>query len=246
MKTIILIFALLFGFNTTVLAQNWKFILSGTTTDVTNTVQNKGVFNTDVAHLDFRVQNLTGGTVIARVSRKVIINPGIGWPEQVCLGNANGGFCSDLDSTVFNWTSDVIDIVTIDPDSTALANVKITPEPSEATGHYRYYLGVQGDLFQDSIDLIITSTVGVDEIEKELTLSVSPNPASEYVNIKVSNINNGNLKIVDVLGNVIKNSSCQGSKKLNISEFRNGIYFIMISGEGNNKSINKKLVVRHQ
>lgn len=223
-------------------AQNWKFTLQGTTTDVTNTIQNVGVFSTDQVHLDFNVENITAGALNAHISRKTIINPGDGWYEQICFGNASGGFCVDVDSTNTLWNS--TNPLAITAGGTALANVKVTPEPSEAPAHYRYYIGVPGDLYQDSIDLVITSTVGVEEIAKELTLSVSPNPATEYVNIKVSNFDNGNLKIVDVLGNVIKNTSYNGSKTLNVGEFRNGVYFIMISGQGV-KTINRKLVVRH-
>ncbi len=242
MKKLILSLAILFGLGATAQAQNWEFTLMNTTTVVTNTVQNKGVYNTDQIYLDFDVKNISSGTLNAYITRKVINQPGDGWYEQVCFGNNSGGFCVDLDSSELEWTS--TDVVIIPATETGLVNIKIKPEPSEAPALYRYYIGVQGDLFQDSIDFSISSTVSVDEIEKQIALSVSPNPASENVSIKVSNFEKGNIKIVDVLGNVIKNETFSGSKTVNVAEFRNGVYFIIISGDGV-KTINRKLVVRH-
>ncbi len=242
MKRLILSLTILLGMGATAHAQNWEFTLNGTSTVVTNTVQNKGVYNNDQVYLDFDVKNITSGTLNAIISRKIITQPGDGWYEQVCFGNSTGGSCTDLDSNDVLWTDS--NPVTLAAGTKGFANVKLTPVPAEAPALYRYYIGIQGDLFQDSIDLAISSTVSVKENAKEFVLSVSPNPANEYVNIKVSNFEKGNLKIVDVLGNEIKNTSFDGSQNYNVGEFKNGVYFIIITGDGV-KTINRKLVVRH-
>ena len=50
---------------------------------------------------------------------------------------------------------------------------------------------------------------------------------------------------VDVLGNVVLNeTSFNQTKKIDVSNFRNGIYFVKVESEGS-KAITRKVVVRH-
>ncbi len=241
MKTLLptLIFGLSSFFSN---AQTWEFTLVGSTTTITNTVQSIGVHNTDITYFDFEFRNITTDTLDAIISRQIVQAPSDEWDEQLVWGNGTNGFGIDVDPSVPLWTYS--ESLPVPPNTAALFNIKLSSDPAQSPARYRYYVGVQGDIFQDSIDLLFYSTVSVDEVEKEIALSVSPNPASDNVSIKVSNFEKGNIKIVDVLGNEIKNDSFSGSTTINVSEFRNGVYFIIVTGEGM-ETINRKLVVRH-
>lgn len=220
-----------------------EFTLVGTSTMVNGTTQAEEIYNTDQIHLDVNVKNASSATITTFVTRKILTAPGSSWYEQVCYGNASGGSCDEPAFASTSWSSTTP--ITLAPTETALMNVKITPDPvTAAPAHYRYYVGTQANPFMDSIDITVTSVLSVNEIKKDISLSVSPNPASSKVLIQVSNFDSGNLKIVDVLGNVVMSSSFSGSKSLNVEDFKNGVYFIMITGDGM-KAINRKLVVRH-
>jgi hypothetical protein len=52
------------------------------------------------------------------------------------------------------------------------------------------------------------------------------------------------MRIVDVLGNVVSKETITGTKKIDLSNFRNGVYFITIE-TSNGKTINRKLIVKH-
>jgi hypothetical protein len=50
--------------------------------------------------------------------------------------------------------------------------------------------------------------------------------------------------MMDALGNVIMKEVIHGSKKLNVGDFNNGVYFLVFEASSG-KTITKKLVVRH-
>ena len=52
------------------------------------------------------------------------------------------------------------------------------------------------------------------------------------------------LKIVDLLGNTVLTETIDSNSKIDVSEFKNGIYFIIVDAEGV-KFANRKLVVKH-
>jgi Secretion system C-terminal sorting domain len=175
------------------------------------------------------------------VSRKIITTPSSTWAEQICWGSCHN--ISSLDP-IFNLPLPYSMV----PNSPLAANViyiKVTPDPiSGAPAHYRYYIGTFQNPHMDSVDLVLTTSLGAKEIKKDIRISVAPNPANENVVIHVNNFETGTLKIVDMLGNVLLKEGFSGSKSVNVEDFRDGVYFIIISGEGMN-TINRKLVVRH-
>lgn len=222
-------------------AQNHEItVLGGNGQDIVNSVITVDISNSDYIYLDWNVKNVSGGTVNSIVARKVI-DPVTGWTDQVCYGNASGGTC--VDPPTNDWVMNSGDAVTLANNDVALANLKISPNAPE-NSHYRYYFGTPQDPYQDSVDVIVKNVASVKEMKKTVALSVSPNPASDVVSIKVPGVDKGTLKVVDVLGNVIMVESFNGSKTLNTSTFKNGVYFITISGEGF-ATVTRKVVVRH-
>ena len=64
------------------------------------------------------------------------------------------------------------------------------------------------------------------------------------IKVNAEGIENTSVKMIDVLGNEIMKGSFKGTKTIDVSEFRNGIYFIIVEAPGA-KTINKKVIVRH-
>ena len=96
----------------------------------------------------------------------------------------------------------------------------------------------------DSVDLIVDYAASINEAPIPFTISINPNPASQYINVVLSNSETASLKIYDVLGQQIEKTSISGSKKINVSNFKNGIYFISIKAP-NRKAVSRKVVIRH-
>ena len=103
-------------------------------------------------------------------------------------------------------------------------------------------------------DSVIYNENGIilDPPEKKKNLSqesikIYPNPASQniIVEVKSQHINNYNIEIIDLLGNILYSSkSNQNRNDINISNYTNGIYFVRVntgdfveSGENNNKPL---------
>ncbi len=227
-----------------VYAQGIEIALHTTTTDISGTVHSETATTSNAVEVSFDVFN-TGATTENYIITRIILNQPTGWSNYFCWGHSTdplGGTCYPPNAGTTYVSGDPI---TIAPTEHGVLKCYVTPpSASAAPGVYRYYVGTSTTPKMDSIDFSVNSVLAVKEIKKDINLSVSPNPATDNVSIQVSNFESGTLKIVDVLGNVVLNSNFNGSKILNVSDFKNGVYFIMISGDGMT-AINRKLVVRH-
>ena len=89
------------------------------------------------------------------------------------------------------------------------------------------------------------NAVGIEEVKKETSLSIFPNPASEFVNLAItSNETNKRIYIIDLLGkkvytNILKDDVA--NLRVNTSNFLPGVYFVSITS--NNKSIRTSKIV---
>lgn len=225
-------------------AQNLEIALEGTTADISGTTHAVTVSTADEEHVNFLIKN-TGSSTQNLIITRVILNQPSGWNNYFCWGHSTDPF----GGTCFPVNADPIYVSSNSPaigsNESGKLSVYIQPlTPSATAALYRYYVGTTADPKMDSVDVSLSSVLAVKEIKKDITLSVSPNPATEKVTIKVNNFDKGSLKIVDVLGNVVLNENFEGTKYLNVEDFKNGVYFIMISGDGIS-TINRKLVVRH-
>jgi|TARA_B110000495_G_C23019407_1_gene604470 hypothetical protein len=81
-----------------------------------------------------------------------------------------------------------------------------------------------------------TCTAGVEESDVNVSIKLVPNPASQNVNINMSEIydfNDISLEIYDMLGKKVSSIAQVGpNNNLNVSEFKNGMYFISIMKKG--------------
>ncbi|TAL68179.1 MAG: PKD domain-containing protein [Bacteroidetes bacterium] len=121
-------------------------------------------------------------------------------------------------------------------------------------GIYYITLGINDKYFDyyksDSVIVLDTAT-SVDEINKEFSASVFPNPANDYVNVSFTFGQKTvvDISLLDILGNKIYSldgefiESGNQTRKINVGELMNGIYLLRISGNGVDK-IFKVFVLR--
>lgn len=199
---------------------------------------------------NFIVTNNTGSDQQWRITRVKQSVPA-GWTDQLCwppncyptsgdvyiTPNSGGNPAPTvLNGTHMTANSEEADI-----------HPKVTPDQSSAsTGLYMYYITDLSGNYIDSVALEINFTLGVEEDEIEpLTVEVAPNPATEYVTIQTKGTSKTSVKMVDVLGNIVyKETLTSSSKKIDVSTFRNGVYFVIVESE-DNQVINRKVIVRH-
>lgn len=247
-KTLLSLFAIA-GFSVLASAQIEMYADGGTTDYAGGGIYS--VLATDDSELivDMHVENHTGSTHTWIVSRTRINRP-TSWADFLCWGHETdqfGGTCfSAVGMDSDPWSCLQTNAVTVADGEAGIIAAHITPsfnDPAVVT--YRYYVGVDGDPFQDSMDVEVSlSPASIADVAPSLAVSVSPNPASDYVNITAEGVDGATVRIMDVLGNKIMTSKIVGSKTIDVSEYRNGIYFIIVESRGV-KTVNRKVIIRH-
>lgn len=175
-----------------------------------------------------------------------------GWTDQVCWPPSCFNASGDTYITPHSGGNPAPIIVagTDQTTNAELAELKPTITPnlsSEGSATYMYYItDATTGVYVDSVALQFNYTLSIeDQILDDLTVSIAPNPATDIITIKTNNTSNSTIKMVDVLGNVVLNeTSFNQTKKIDVSNFRNGIYFVKVESEGS-KAITRKVVVRH-
>jgi hypothetical protein len=81
-------------------------------------------------------------------------------------------------------------------------------------------------------------------VKDPVSVSIVPNPADDYLQINGSNNEIYTFKIVDAMGAVIMKDVLNGSKKINTSELKSGVYFVNFENQ-NNKPFTRKVIIRH-
>lgn len=76
--------------------------------------------------------------------------------------------------------------------------------------------------------------------ETEITSSVYPNPASDFVSISANA--EGILKVIDMTGRVVFSTAFNQNANVNVSDMESGIYNVMINGNKGEIAISKLIV----
>lgn len=197
----------------------------------------------------FEVTNTGASNVQLKIVRKEVNVP-TSWVDQICWPP----LCYNASGTIYstpNSGSNPAPIIVAGTSTTTDAldaelKPRITPDQSSA-GYalYRYYFhDVVADAVVDSIDLSIGFVLGLATQKTLPSITISPNPADEYATITLNTDHFSSVKVVDALGKTVLNETfSNGTKTINVSEFKNGVYIILVESEG--KTLNRKLIVRH-
>ena len=65
-----------------------------------------------------------------------------------------------------------------------------------------------------------------------MTFSISPNPASDYIELKDFKTKYTDIRIIDAFGQIAKYFEVKGVNKMNISSLASGVYFLNLYNEG--------------
>jgi hypothetical protein len=249
MKFLLLYLATLlcvFGLN----AQNTISIeIPGTNVNISGQTHEVELTNSESIDVSFDIINNTGSTQQWRITRDKISVPTT-WSDFLCWGHCTdefGGTCYAANASD-PWTTPASQSVLFDVDNSECGKLKVTINPNDWTttgqARYRYYVSNNGTNFSDSVDLVFSYTAALKPVKEEISVIIGPNPASDYLQITMNGVESANLKIIDALGTTISKEGINSKKKINISELRNGVYFIVFDIPGS-KTITRKVIIRH-
>lgn len=202
----------------------------------------------DIFDVLFDVYNNTGSPKDWVITRLKVDVP-IGWQDGLCWGHATdpfGGTC--FSSTQMNanpWTSPASQAVlfTINDGEYGKMKPQINPDDwVSGQAHYRYYISEPGMAYADSVDLIIDFTASVKPNDKPAMISITPNPASQFIQVSLSNADVASYTLFDSFGASVKHGGLSKNTKIDVSNFKSGIYFISVDVSGQ-KTTTKKLII---
>lgn len=171
------------------------------------------------------------------------------WTDNLCWGAPGDPFGQCYTASQMNtnpWTSP--NQYSLDVAAGGSANLMADADTQGAgTEKYRFYL-IEGQSTRvDSVDVIITSTLGVaDQKQEEVSIAVYPNPVANNLVIAANGLEGTfDVKMTDVLGKVVLNeSSNQAKKVLDVSDFKNGVYLVSVFNKGELIQT-RRIVVKH-
>lgn len=115
-----------------------------------------------------------------------------------------------------------------------------------STARLRIYVYDKNTLKGDTVTWIITGVnpAGVNDINSSLRFSLFPNPASDHISIKGENVSirNADISLHNIIGEEVMHIKSESNQlKIDLSPYKNGIYFIRIrTSEG---IATKKIIV---
>lgn len=171
------------------------------------------------------------------------------WTDYLCWGAPGDPFGQCYTAQIMNtnpWTSPNQYSLDVAPGGSANL-VADADTQGGGTEKYRFYL-IEGQSTRvDSVDVIVTSTLGItDQKQEEVSIAVYPNPVANNLVIAANGLDGAfDVKMTDVLGKVVLNeSSSQAKKVLDVSDFKNGVYLVSVFNKGELIQT-RRIVVKH-
>jgi len=250
MKKILLSIGFLASFMT--YAQDGIIItLEGQTTDISGQTHTMTAPSNAMFDVPFHVENQTGETHQWVVTR-YRVNVPTGWADGLCWGHSTdqfGGIC--YTSTQMNtnpWTTSSNPNFLFSVLNGQYGKMKPQINPDDFTSgqaHYRYYISDAGvQAYSDSVDLIVDFTASLNQMKDPVSVSIVPNPATDYIQISMTGIESASMRMIDVFGSTVHKETIGSTKKLNVSDFNSGIYFLVFDVPGR-KSFTRKVIIRN-
>ena len=142
------------------------------------------------------------------------------------------------------WTNPQGTSFNVGPDEYGKLKATINPtEGATGLGHYRYYVSNDGINYIDSVDIKFDYSLSIEEVAP-ISVTIAPNPASDFIQVNLEGVATAQMKMVDVLGSQVLNQTVSTTSTFDISSFRNGVYIMSFSAPGS-KSIVRKVIVKH-
>jgi len=99
----------------------------------------------------------------------------------------------------------------------------------------------------DDWHININNVINIKAEESEQTVSISPNPMSNYTFVKITDLNNTvyDVQIIDISGQIIVEDKFESNQNyvLQRNNMQSGVYFIRFIDQKENKYFFKKLIV---
>ena len=247
MKHIYLLFICFsfFGFS----QNNTNIFLAGNQVELSGDTLFYNQTNGDPFDVSLEIHNHTGQTHFWRVTRSRLDVPAT-YADFLCWGHATdpfGGTCYGASNMPGNiWTTPAGDAFSIADGEYGKLKINIDlDETINGQGHYRYYVSDNGISYSDSVDIVVKfNSASVKSLKEDISVSIVPNPATDYIQISMTGIDNASMKVIDVFGSTIMKENIGSTKKINVSDFSNGIYFLVFDVPGK-KSFTRKVIIRH-
>lgn len=170
----------------------------------------------DVAYAQYQTEN-------DKLDVRASTNCGTTWTNKYSKSGATLATAPATTSmfvpTASQWRTETVDLSSLAGQGSVLLQFRVT----SAYGN---------NLYVDNINLTNPNT-GINEADLSSYVSVFPNPTSGtvFVSINAANLGNVNVKITDVMGKVIAESteSSVAKMKFDLSGQSNGMYFVEVS-----------------
>lgn len=85
--------------------------------------------------------------------------------------------------------------------------------------------------YNNLMQTISLSTLGVEEITFNNNSIIYPNPASDFVTIQLKNSEEEEIRIYNTMGQLVKEISISNNQKLDISKLESGVYFMSLTND---------------
>ncbi len=117
-------------------------------------------------------------------------------------------------------------------------------------GIHKFIIKNTGDVYYGPINFhsfSFAKALGVKENLKDISVSVYPNPATDFVNINFkdasTSLNGSTLELTDIFGKILYSKLIDGStsEQIDVSSYSKGIYFVKVN---NSKTISTKRFIK--
>lgn len=193
----------------------------------------------DSAHMDiaktFSVKNTAGAQTDYKIKR-LRLTATAGWTDGVCWGpypdpNFVGQCYGSGQMPTNPWTTPNTSSLPVDGNGNIVVDIYTT---GSGYGHYRYYV-MAGGAAIDSIDVEVSSVLALNDpgqIEAK-GMTAYPNPANSQLTIATTGVDGTcTVRITDVLGKVVYNEEGPATKKIDVNDFKNGVYLVTVLEKG--------------
>ena len=118
----------------------------------------------------------------------------------------------------------------------------IVVSPSVSTTYSASGTSTDGCVGSNTLQLNVTECTNIKTIASKAAIKVYPNPNNGEFTIELTNINNSNITITNVLGQIIKTQKAELMNQIDLNLFDKGIYFINVME--NNQSVYRSSIIK--